>query len=99
MFGRKLLGGLLGSVGGGLGRTIGRQAASSGMTFATTYALGRVAQRYYAGGRTLDAATLKETFTTLLAEARGLAPNYATEIERKAATLDTRTVVDMVRGL
>ena len=98
-FGRKLLGGLLGSVGGGLGRSIGRQAASSGMTFATTYALGRVAQRYYAGGRTLDAATLKETFTTLLAEARGLAPNYATEIERKAATLDTRTVVDMVRGL
>ena len=65
-FGRKLLGGLLGGVGGGLGRTVGRQAASSGMTFATTYALGRVAQRYYAGGRTLDTASLKQTFTDLL---------------------------------
>ena len=47
-------------LGGGLGRAVGRQAASSGMTFATTYALGRVAQRYYAGGRTLDTATLKQ---------------------------------------
>ena len=55
-FGRKLLGGLLGSLGGGLGRTLGRQTASSGLTFATTYALGRVAQRYYADGRKLDTA-------------------------------------------
>ena len=98
-FGRKLLGGLLGGVGGGLGRAVGRQAASSGLTFATTYALGRVAQRYYAGGRTLDAATLKETFTTLVGEARGLAPIYTAEIERKASTMDTRSVVDMVRNL
>ena len=62
-FGRKLLGGLLGGLGGGIGRTVGRQAASSGLTFATTYAIGRVAQRYYAGGRTLDSATLKQTFS------------------------------------
>ena len=47
-FGRKLLGGLLGGLGGGLGRSLGRQAASSGLSFATTYAIGRVAQRYYA---------------------------------------------------
>ncbi|MGB7737516.1 MAG: DUF533 domain-containing protein, partial [Steroidobacteraceae bacterium] len=72
--GRKLLGGLLGGLGGGLGRSLGRQAASSGLTFATTYAIGRVAQRYYAGGRTLDSAALKQTFTSLLAEARGMAP-------------------------
>ncbi|HEX6572521.1 MAG TPA: DUF533 domain-containing protein, partial [Steroidobacteraceae bacterium] len=70
-FGRKLLGGLLGGLGGGLGRAVGRQAASSGLTFATTYAIGRVAQRFYAGGRTLDAQTLKQTFSALLAEARG----------------------------
>ena len=97
--GRKLLGGLLGGIAGGLGRTIGRQAASSGLSFATTYALGRVAQRYYAGGRTLDAATLKETFTALVAEAKGLAPIYATEIERRASSLDAKGIVNMVRGL
>ena len=96
-FGRKLLGGLLGGIGGGLGRTVGRQVASSGMTFATTYALGRVAQRYYAGGRTLDTATLKQTFTSLLGEARGLAPRYQAEIERKASTIDTRSLASLVK--
>jgi uncharacterized protein (DUF697 family)/tellurite resistance protein len=96
-FGRKLLGGLLGGIGGGLGRTIGRQAASSGMTFATTYALGRVAQRYYAGGRTLDTATLKETFAGLLDESRGLAPRYREQIEQKAATIDIRSLASLVK--
>jgi uncharacterized protein (DUF697 family)/tellurite resistance protein len=96
-FGRKLLGGLLGGIGGGLGRAVGRQAASSGMSFATTYAIGRVAQRYYAGGRTLDTAALKETFTSLLAEARGLAPKYQSQIEHAAKTIDTRNLVSLVR--
>ena len=95
--GRKLLGGLLGGLGGGLGRSLGRQAASSGLTFATTYAIGRVAQRYYAGGRTLDAATLKATFTSLLAEARGMAPQYQSRIERAAQTIDTRNLVSLVK--
>ena len=96
-FGRKLLGGLLGGLGGGLGRAVGRQAASSGLTFATTYAVGRVAQRYYAGGRTLDAATLKQTFTALLAEARGMAPRYQTQIEQTASTIDVRSLASLVR--
>ena len=96
-FGRKLLGGLLGGLGGGIGRTVGKQAASSGLTFATTYAIGRVAQRYYAGGRTLDAATLKQTFTGLLAEARGMAPQYQAQIEQASRTIDTRQLLSMVR--
>jgi len=96
-FGRKLLGGLLGGLGGGLGRTLGRQAASSGMSFATTYALGRVAQRYYAGGRTLDAATLKQVFAGLLDEARGLAPSYRQQIEQKAGTIDVSRLAALVR--
>jgi len=95
--GRKLLGGLLGGLGGGLGRSLGRQAASSGLTFATTYAIGRVAQRYYAGGRTLDTATLKQTFASLLAEARGMAPQYQSRIEQAAQTIDTRKLVSLVR--
>jgi uncharacterized protein (DUF697 family)/tellurite resistance protein len=96
-FGRKLLGGLLGGVGGGIGRTVGRQVASSGMTFATTYAIGRVAQRYYAGGRTLDSATLKQTFAGLLDEARGLAPRYRQQIEQKASTIDVRSLASLVK--
>jgi len=96
-FGRKLLGGVLGGLGGGLGRTLGRQAASSGLTFATTYALGRVAQRYYAAGRTMDTAALKQTFASLLEEARGLAPRYREQIEQKASTIDTRSLAALVR--
>jgi uncharacterized protein (DUF697 family)/tellurite resistance protein len=96
-FGRKLLGGLLGGVGGGLGRGLGRQAASSGLTFATTYALGRVAQRYYAAGRTIDTATLKQAFASLLDEARGLAPRYREQIEQKAGTIDVRNLASLVR--
>jgi len=96
-FGRKLLGGLLGGIGGGLGRTVGRQAASSGMSFATTYAIGRVAQRYYAGGRTLDATMLKQAFAGLLDQARGLAPRYRQEIEQKAATIDTRSLASLIK--
>ncbi|HET9693718.1 MAG TPA: DUF533 domain-containing protein [Steroidobacteraceae bacterium] len=96
-FGRKLLGGLLGGIGGGLGRAVGRQAVSSGLTFATTYAIGRVAQRYYAGGRTLDAQSLKQAFSALLAEARGLAPQYQSQIQQVARTIDTRNLVSLVK--
>ncbi len=96
-FGRKLLGGVLGGLGGGLGRAVGRQAASSGMTFATTYAIGRVAQRYYAAGRALDAASLEQTFAGLLDEARGLAPRYREQIEQKAATIDVRGLASLIK--
>jgi uncharacterized protein (DUF697 family) len=95
-FGRKLLGGVLGKLGGGIGGAVGRQAASSGMSFATTYAIGRVAQRYYAGGRTMDTAMLKQTFTSLLAEARGLAPQYQQQITQAARTMDTRSLLQQV---
>lgn len=97
-FGRKLLGGLLGSIGGGLGRSIGRQAASSGMSFATTYALGRVAQRYYASGRSIDATTLKQTFLSMLEEAKGLAPRYQDQIEKMSGRIDTRSLASLIKS-
>jgi uncharacterized protein (DUF697 family) len=95
--GRKLLGGLLGTVAGGLGRGLGRQAASSGLTFATTYAIGRVAQRYYASGRTLDPQSLKAAFASLLEEAKGLMPRYQSQIARTAGTIDTRNLASLLR--
>jgi uncharacterized protein (DUF697 family)/tellurite resistance protein len=96
-FGRKLLGGALGKLGGGLGRGVGRQAASSGLSFATTYAIGRVAQRYYAAGRQMDTAQLKSTFSALLEEARLLAPRYRAEIEQKAQGIDSREIASLIR--
>lgn len=95
--GRKLLGGLLGAIGGRLLGGIGRQAVSSGMSFASTYALGQVAKRYYAANRSLSADMLKTTFNELLAEARGLGSRYQSDIQAKAGTLDLGKLVAAVR--
>ncbi|MBK7954859.1 MAG: DUF533 domain-containing protein [Candidatus Accumulibacter sp.] len=95
--GRKLLGGLLGKVGGGLLRGIGKQAVSSGMSFASTYALGHVARRYYAGGRSFSAPMLREAFDNLLGEAKGLQTRYLPEMQARARSLDTAQIVELVR--
>jgi uncharacterized protein (DUF697 family)/tellurite resistance protein len=97
-FARKLLGGVLGGLGGGLGRAAGRQAASSGLAFATTYAIGKVANEYYAGGRTLDQARLKGTFTRMVEDAKQLAGNYTEQIQARAKTIDTKQLGALVRG-
>lgn len=96
--GRKLLGGLLGRVGGGkLLRGVGNQAVSSGMSFASTYALGHVAKRYYAGGRTLSAQMLKDAYAGMTREAQGLQAQYLPAIQERARTLDTAKVLQMVK--
>jgi len=96
--GRKLLGGLLGKVGGGLLGGLGKQAVSSGMSFASTYALGHVAKRYYAGGRTLSTQMLKDAFASVTQQAQGLQTRYLPQIQEKARTLDAGKVLAMVRG-
>jgi len=95
--GRKLLGGLLGSIGGSLGRGIGKQAVSSGLSFATTYALGHVAKRYYAGGRELSAQMLKETFDRVMQEAKTLQGEYLPAIREKAQGLDAGKVMALLK--
>jgi uncharacterized protein (DUF697 family)/tellurite resistance protein len=97
-FGRKLIGGLLGKIGGGILRTAGSVGTGAAMSFATTYALGHVAKRYYAGGRRLDAAALKEAFAGMLGEARALQGKYAGAIEQQARSLDVGKVLAMVKG-
>ena len=96
--GRKLLGGLLGKMGGGLLRGLGNQAVSSGMSFASTYALGHVAKRYYAGGRSLSTQALKEVYANVMQEGRSLQTQYLPAIQEKARTLDAGKVLAMVRG-
>jgi uncharacterized protein (DUF697 family)/tellurite resistance protein len=96
--GRKLLGGLLGKLGGGLLGGVGRQAVSSGMSFATTYALGHVAKRYYAGGRVLSTQLLKDSYASLTQQAQGLHQQYLPQMREQARTLDAAKVMAMVRG-
>jgi uncharacterized protein (DUF697 family)/tellurite resistance protein len=96
--GRKLLGGLLGKMGGGLLRGLGNQAVSSGMSFATTYALGHVAKRYYAGGRTLSTQMLKDAYAGVVQEGQGLQTRYLPAMQEKARTLNPSQILSMVRG-
>jgi uncharacterized protein (DUF697 family)/tellurite resistance protein len=97
-FGRKLIGGLFRAAAGrGVGR-VGRAATGMAFSFATTYALGQVAKRYYAGGRQMSTDLLKRTFDETLGSARQLQQEYVPQIEQKAQTLDMNQVMGLVRG-
>lgn len=97
-FGRKLLGGLLGSIAGGLGRGLGGAATGMAFSFASTYALGQLAKRYYAGGRQMNTALLRETYQSMLGEAKQLQGQNLSQIREKARTLDMSQVMSMVKG-
>jgi uncharacterized protein (DUF697 family)/tellurite resistance protein len=94
--GRKLIGGLLGSFGGLLG-SAGNQATGSAFSFVTTYALGKVAREYYAGGRTLDAAKLKRVFAAMAEEAKTLQGKLSAEIQERAKGINTGNIASLVR--
>ena len=85
VFGRGLLGSLLGGLAG--------QSVSSGFSFATTYALGRLAVRYYSGGRTLSTEVLKDTYQGLLREAQGMQGHYVSAIQDKARTVNVNELL------
>ena len=97
-YARKLLGGLLGKVGGGIGRKVGNQAASSVMAFATTWAMGKLAQQYYSGGRKLSAIELRSTFGSLTEKARSMHSRYAGEIQQKAGSVNISQLLPLIRG-
>jgi uncharacterized protein (DUF697 family) len=97
-FARKLLGGFARKAGGKMFGNLARSAVGAAATFATTYALGQVAEAYYAGGRRLDAAELKRLFATKSSEAQTLYARYRGEIESRAKTIDVGQLLPMIRG-
>jgi uncharacterized protein (DUF697 family)/tellurite resistance protein len=97
-FGRKLLGGLLGKAAGKAFGSLGGAATGMAFSFATTYALGQLARRYYAGGRVMNTALLRDTFQNLLGPAKQMQTQYLPQIQQKASTLDATQIMAMVRG-
>ena len=95
--GRKLIGGLLGRIGGGLVGGAGSLTTGAAFSFASTYALGHVAKRYYAGGRRIDAAGLQQAFASMLGEAKQLQAKYSAQIAEQARTLDVNKLLAVVR--
>lgn len=86
-YAEKFLKGLLGKVAGGLGRGLAGAVTGSAMAFATTWALGQLAKRYYAGGRTLSGLQLKQAFQGLMGQAQTLQQQYLPQIQQRSRSL------------
>jgi uncharacterized protein (DUF697 family) len=95
---RGVLGGLArGILGGVLGGATG-VAAGAAVSFAATYALGHVAQKYYAQGRKLSPDDLRALFARFQQEARALFPSVQSQIQNQARTLNLQTVMATIQG-
>lgn len=101
-YARKLMGGLVGNLlgkgmVGGLGRAVASTGTGAAITFASTYAIGRLAIRYYSGGRKMEIAVLKGTYRDLLGEGRRLYGQHSGEVTKRASTLSSADVINLVR--
>lgn len=97
-FARKMVGKFGRKLGG---KTVGKvadQVTGSAMSFASTYAIGHVAQRYYSGGRSLSAPDMKKLIAPLQTQARELHTQYLPQIQERAKTLDAASILSLVRG-
>lgn len=96
-FARRLVGGLTRGLAGGLLGGLAGQAAGSAFAFATTYALGKVAARYYASQRTLSTDQLKEVFSSMLEEARSVQGRYAGDIAQKSRQVNVSELLPLAK--
>jgi uncharacterized protein (DUF697 family)/tellurite resistance protein len=91
-FARGVLGGALrGVLGGVLGGALGGlagEATGVATSFASTWAIGQVARRYYSQGRTMTSDDLREEFQRAVEKAKELQGRYGPEIEARARTID-----------
>jgi uncharacterized protein (DUF697 family)/tellurite resistance protein len=101
-FTRRLVGGLArglgGRLAGGLLGGLAGEAVGSAFAFTTTYALGQVAKRYYASGRSLSTEQLKEVFSSMLDQARSMQGRYSGDIAQKARQVNVSELLPLVRG-
>jgi uncharacterized protein (DUF697 family)/tellurite resistance protein len=94
----KIFGGLFGKLGGKIGKTVANQATSSAISFAATYAIGHMAQNYYAGGRTLSSIEMRQLFDQLKQKAGGVHAKYAGQIQQRSRTIDRTQLLNLVRN-
>lgn len=95
-YARRILGGIFGKK-GLAGRAAG-QATSSAFAFASTYALGHVAQSYYGGGRRMTKEQMKSLFDSVSDRARGLYDTYLPQIQEKARGLDLPKILAEIKS-
>jgi uncharacterized protein (DUF697 family)/tellurite resistance protein len=89
----RLIGGLAGGLLGGIVGGATRIATGAVITFSATYALGHVAEQYYAQGRRLSTADLQALFVRFRDEAKTIYPRVQDEIHRQAGTLNLQSLL------
>lgn len=89
----RLIGGLAGGLLGGLAGGATRIATGAVITFSATYALGHVAGQYYAQGRRLSTADLRNLFARFQDEAKTIYPRVQDQIHGRAGTLNLQSLL------
>jgi uncharacterized protein (DUF697 family) len=89
----RLVGGLAGGLLGGIVGGATRIATGAVITFSATYALGHVAEQYYAQGRRLSADDLRALFARFQDEAKTIYPRVQEQIQRQAGTLNLQSLL------
>lgn len=97
-FARKLAAGFFRKTMGKMAGKVANQATGSLVSFASTYAIGMVADRYYSGGRSLSAQSLKSEFADFSSRAKGMYETYRPQIEEKSKTLNPASIFSMIKG-
>ncbi len=89
----RLIGGLAGGLLGGMVGGATRIATGAVITFSATYALGHVAEQYYAQGRRLNTADLRALFARFQGEAKTIYPRVQDQIQRQAGSLNLQSLL------
>jgi uncharacterized protein (DUF697 family)/tellurite resistance protein len=94
-FTRQLIGGFAHRLAGGLLGGLVGEVTGSAFAFASTYALGQVARRYYTSGRNLSAGQLKEVFSTMLENGRSMQGRYSGDILQRSRQVNVSDLLHL----
>lgn len=83
--------------GGKLIAGLATQATESAIAFATTYAIGHAANKYYASGRTLSVDQLQGLFTQMVSQGKALNSQYASQILQRSSKITSGDLLSLVR--
>ncbi len=97
-FARKLIGNFGKKLGGKTAGKIANEATGSAFSFASTYAIGHLAEKYHSGGKRLAGPEMKGLFKSLTEQASSLHAQYLPAIQERAKTLNAASILAMVRG-
>jgi len=92
-----LVGGVARGLLGGLASGASRVATGAAITFSATYALGHVADQYYAQGRRLSRNDLLALFDRFKEDAKTIYPKVRSQIETQAGSLNLQSLLAGLR--